>query len=180
MHLCLSAAALSRSPLIVGQCIVHTCICCWCCVVLTAGLTSGILVLVEPGTPAGAANIQEARSAILQHEARKAAKVQRKLTGLQETLGSSTAAEAVSLNSSSSPDFNLHQKLTSKWYGAHVVAPCPHDGPCPLAAPGSKAWCHFGTRFQRPANMQASKALKGTHVNPADHQDERYSYVVIR
>jgi hypothetical protein len=28
--------------------------------------------------------------------------------------------------------------------------------------------------------MQAAKALKGSHMNPADHQDERYSYVVIR
>eukprot|EP00878_Enallax_costatus_P023333 GHUV01024808.1.p1 GENE.GHUV01024808.1~~GHUV01024808.1.p1 ORF type:complete len:457 (+),score=150.86 GHUV01024808.1:372-1742(+) len=156
---------------------------CWLCVAFLSGLTSGILVLVEPGTPAGAANIQEARAAILQHEARRAAKVQHKLAELPGATDSSGATAASNLDGSSGSgrrDFNMRQKLSSRWYGAHVVAPCPHDGPCPLAVPGSQAWCHFGTRFQRPAFMQASKALKGTHMHPADHQDERYSYVVIR
>jgi ribosomal protein RSM22 (predicted rRNA methylase) len=61
-----------------------------------------------------------------------------------------------------------------------VVAPCPHDGMCPLAAASSKAWCHFGTRFQRPGFMQEAKAPAGHRVNPSDFQDERYSYVVLR
>uniref|UniRef100_A0A383V6H0 Uncharacterized protein n=1 Tax=Tetradesmus obliquus TaxID=3088 RepID=A0A383V6H0_TETOB len=143
-------------------------------------LTSGLLVLVEPGTPAGHANILEARDAVLLHEARRAAKLHRRSTA---------AAAAADTDSNSLPtdqqqqqgfDPNLASKLGSKWYGAHVVAPCPHDGRCPLSGPGAKAWCHFGTRFQRPAFMQAAKALPGSHVNPADHQDERYSYVVLR
>jgi ribosomal protein RSM22 (predicted rRNA methylase) len=29
---------------------------------------------------------------------------------------------------------------------AHVVAPCPHDGGCPLE--GRPSWCHFVQRFQ--------------------------------
>lgn len=144
---------------------------------VAAASTSGILVLVEPGTPAGSANIQEARAAILQHEARRAAKLQRRL---EEVAAHERQAGAADPTSGSGADLNVQQKLSSKWYGAHVVAPCPHDGPCPLAAPGSQAWCHFATRFQRPAFMQAAKALKGSHMNPADHQDERYSYVVIR
>eukprot|EP00775_Hariotina_reticulata_P001372 gene1372-1714_t len=32
----------------------------------------------------------------------------------------------------------------------------------------------------RPAFMQAAKAGRGCRANPADHQDERYSYVVLR
>jgi ribosomal protein RSM22 (predicted rRNA methylase) len=53
-------------------------------------------------------------------------------------------------------------KLGSKWFGAHVVAPCPHDGRCPLSGPGAKAWCHFGTRFQRPGFMQVgARVLSG-------------------
>ena len=28
-----------------------------------------------------------------------------------------------------------------------MVAPCPHDGGCPME--GTKSWCHFSQRFQR-------------------------------
>jgi ribosomal protein RSM22 (predicted rRNA methylase) len=44
----------------------------------TPGLTGDTLVLVEPGTPAGFANIADARAALLTREARKAAKVARR------------------------------------------------------------------------------------------------------
>ncbi len=43
-----------------------------------------------------------------------------------------------------------HQEASSKQSqpaGAHVVAPCPHDGKCPME--GTKSWCHFAQRFQR-------------------------------
>jgi ribosomal protein RSM22 (predicted rRNA methylase) len=30
--------------------------------------------------------------------------------------------------------------------GAHILAPCPHHAPCPLAAPD---WCHFSRRVAR-------------------------------
>ena len=33
--------------------------------------------------------------------------------------------------------------------GAHVVAPCGHDGVCPMDAPGQTAWCHFSQRVER-------------------------------
>jgi hypothetical protein len=34
--------------------------------------------------------------------------------------------------------------------GAHVVAPCAHDGPCPMdSAPAAAGWCHFRQRFER-------------------------------
>jgi ribosomal protein RSM22 (predicted rRNA methylase) len=54
--------------------------------------------------------------------------------------------------------------------GAHVAAPCPHDGPCPLQAPD---WCHFSQRLQRSrAHMQ----VKGAEV---PFEDERFAYVAL-
>jgi hypothetical protein len=127
---------------------------------LPPGLTSELLVLVEPGTPAGHANVLEARDAVLMHEARRAAKLQRRLAATTAVDSSSNATASSSMlteqhqQQQQQGDANLASKLGSKWFGAHVVAPCPHDGTCPLSGPGAKAWCHFGTRFQRPAFMQ--------------------------
>ena len=83
--------------------------------------TTGMLLLVEPGTPAGYANILVAR--------------------------------AVSIAA-----------------GAHVVAPCPHQGPCPLIAPD---WCHFS---QRLARSRLHRQVKGAD---APFEDERFSYLAI-
>lgn len=54
--------------------------------------------------------------------------------------------------------------------GAHVAAPCPHDGPCPLSAPD---WCHFTQRLPRSrAHMQ----MKGAEV---PFEDEKFAYVAL-
>jgi ribosomal protein RSM22 (predicted rRNA methylase) len=54
--------------------------------------------------------------------------------------------------------------------GAHVAAPCPHDGPCPLVAPD---WCHFNQRLPR---LRAHKQVKGAEL---PFEDERFSYVAL-
>ncbi|GCC44580.1 hypothetical protein chiPu_0028780, partial [Chiloscyllium punctatum] len=54
--------------------------------------------------------------------------------------------------------------------GAHVIAPCPHDGDCPLVAPD---WCHFSQRLQR---SRAHKQVKGAD---APFEDERFAYVAL-
>ncbi len=54
--------------------------------------------------------------------------------------------------------------------GAHVIAPCPHDGGCPLVAPD---WCHFSQRLQR---SRAHKQIKGAD---APFEDERFAYVAL-
>ena len=54
--------------------------------------------------------------------------------------------------------------------GAHVAAPCPHDGPCPLAAPD---WCHFSQRLPR---LRAHKQIKGAEL---PFEDEKFSYVAL-
>jgi Mitochondrial small ribosomal subunit Rsm22 len=33
--------------------------------------------------------------------------------------------------------------------GAHVVAPCSHDGACPMDKAANHGWCHFRQRFER-------------------------------
>jgi ribosomal protein RSM22 (predicted rRNA methylase) len=62
----------------------------------------------------------------------------------------------------------LRQQLIAS--GAHVAAPCPHDGKCPLQAPD---WCHFTQRLPR---LRAHMQLKGAEL---PFEDEKFSYVVL-
>lgn len=54
--------------------------------------------------------------------------------------------------------------------GAHILAPCPHAGECPMAAAGD--WCHFAKRVERTSLHRWLKS--GT----LGHEDEKFSYVV--
>jgi len=54
--------------------------------------------------------------------------------------------------------------------GAHVAAPCPHDGKCPLIAPD---WCHFAQRLPR---LRAHKQVKGVEL---PFEDEKFSYLAL-
>ncbi|KAI8060766.1 mitochondrial small ribosomal subunit Rsm22-domain-containing protein [Gongronella butleri] len=61
---------------------------------------------------------------------------------------------------------------------AHVVAPCPHDKPCPLLfsekADPKQFWCHFSQRVQRPSFLMKTKHSKH------NTEDSKYSYVILR
>lgn len=54
--------------------------------------------------------------------------------------------------------------------GGRIVAPCPSDGPCPMADPD---WCHFSARLPR---LRAHKAAKSAD---APFEDEPFSYLVV-
>lgn len=81
--------------------------------------TAGVLLVVEPGTPAG----------------------WRRVLAVRETL---IAA------------------------GARVVAPCPHQAPCPLDAPD---WCHFSRRVAR------SRVHRLTKEAEVPWEDEKYIFL---
>jgi ribosomal protein RSM22 (predicted rRNA methylase) len=82
-------------------------------------LTAGLIVVVEPGTPAGYGRMLEVR-----------------------------------------------ERLISA--GAHLVAPCPHAGACPLKSPD---WCHFSRRVAR---SRLHRVAKGGDV---PWEDERFTYI---
>ncbi len=84
-----------------------------------------VLVLVEPGTPAGFGHLHEARTALIAD-------------------------------------------------GAHVLAPCPHEGPCPMRAAGAgEDWCHFAVRVPR---TRRHRQLKGGTLG---YEDEKFAYLVV-
>lgn len=84
-------------------------------------LTADLLVLIEPGTPAGWQRMLAARAQLI-------------------------AA------------------------GAHVLAPCPHDMSCPLAAPD---WCHFSRRVARSGLHRRAKAAE------MPWEDEKFVYLAV-
>lgn len=54
--------------------------------------------------------------------------------------------------------------------GAHIAAPCPVEGVCPMA---EGDWCHFQ---QRVARSRLHKQLKGGDV---PYEDEKFSYLAL-
>jgi ribosomal protein RSM22 (predicted rRNA methylase) len=53
--------------------------------------------------------------------------------------------------------------------GATILAPCPHQGPCPLVG---EDWCHFSVRLPRSRDHRQAK---GADV---PFEDERFSYLL--
>ncbi len=60
--------------------------------------------------------------------------------------------------------------------GARIVAPCPHDAPCPYdggdVPPGAPGWCHSSVRIARSRRHRLAKGAA------AGFEDERYTYLV--
>ena len=66
--------------------------------------------------------------------------------GKAEAAPVSSAADSGSVEAAQARVRELEQVAT----GVHVVAPCAHDGACPMdAATTAAGWCHFRQRFER-------------------------------
>ncbi|XP_042409090.1 methyltransferase-like protein 17, mitochondrial [Zingiber officinale] len=121
-------------------------------------LTQDVLVLLEPGTPHGSKIITQMRSYILWMENRKC----RKKLGLS--------------NSISSDVKSIVRQDDMLKDGAFVVAPCPHDGRCPLENTGK--YCHFVQRLERTTSQRAYKRSKGEPLR--GFEDEKFCFVALR
>jgi ribosomal protein RSM22 (predicted rRNA methylase) len=62
----------------------------------------------------------------------------------------------------------LHARDILIQAGAHILAPCPHARPCPLATPD---WCHFSARVAR---SRLHREAKGGTV---PWEDEKFIYI---
>jgi ribosomal protein RSM22 (predicted rRNA methylase) len=54
--------------------------------------------------------------------------------------------------------------------GAQIIAPCSHEGLCPLAE--TARWCHFSERLPRSRDHQITKSAS------VPYEDEKFSYLV--
>ncbi|MFZ5684210.1 MAG: small ribosomal subunit Rsm22 family protein [Pseudomonadota bacterium] len=52
---------------------------------------------------------------------------------------------------------------------AVILAPCPHQGPCPIVAPD---WCHFSVRLPRSRDHRLAKGAE------VPFEDERFAYLL--
>jgi ribosomal protein RSM22 (predicted rRNA methylase) len=53
--------------------------------------------------------------------------------------------------------------------GAHTIAPCAHDQPCPL----QNDWCHFPQRLKRPPFQRRARGA------PSEWEDSKFSYAAM-
>ncbi|KAF9970544.1 37S ribosomal protein S22 [Actinomortierella ambigua] len=115
--------------------------------------TNDMLILVDRGTPNGFRILAEAREQILGLD-----KDVFKPKPKYDSMG------------------NIIPEEPMPWEPAHVLAPCPHDGVCPLYATLDKGsqWCHFSQKVERPDFLRRTKHTK------ENYEDSKYTYVVLR
>ena len=127
--------------------------------------TRDFLVLIERGNPQGFDAIAAARDQILLRE--NGERCSLLVEHDEETGRTAVAKECLRLPAEARAGV-----------AAHVVAPCPHDGACPLWAGGgvgqAGGFCHFPVAAEFPAQLMRLVDWKRTA------QTSKYSYVVLR
>ncbi len=101
-----------------------------------------------PRLPRGAADLLVAANVLNELAARRSTSLSEKTARLAESLtaglapGGRLLVVEPGVRASGKLLGRLREHLLTE-EGLAVAAPCPHAGPCPLAARGSGAWCHF-------------------------------------
>ncbi|BGP15039.1 37S ribosomal protein S22 [Rhodosporidiobolus nylandii] len=125
-----------------------------------------VIVVVDRGTPAGSRMVIEAREQLLMYGRREVARAR----GAFEV---EVDQELLDAGFEIVPDGVEEDVEVDPSLGSFVVAPCPHDGACPLHN-STKAFCHFSQRVQNPA------FLRHTKHTTRGQDDAKFSYVVVR
>lgn len=141
------------------------------------------LILIDKGNKEGFRALSEARAQLLSLGRKtradgttisnKASSKSKKMESSEDVLrlgGETFFAEGLDSESSRA---QTPAVAHSEAIGSHVVAPCPHDGPCPLATT-TKDICRFSQRIQSPRFMRKTKHSSSGEAGL------HYSYVVIR
>ena len=71
------------------------------------------------------------------------------------------------------------QILAREMGDCKVLAPCPHDGQCPILTSSEKAtkWCHFSQRMGVPSFQKAAE--RGPHAKKKAYADWKFSFVAL-
>lgn len=89
-----------------------------------------------------------------------------------ETAWQAARKALILIEPGTTPGFSLIRDMRSHLVagGARIVAPCPHNNPCPIP---EGDWCHFAARVERTA---LHRKLKGGEMS---YEDEKFSYVAV-
>ncbi|KAK4706062.1 hypothetical protein P7C70_g117, partial [Phenoliferia sp. Uapishka_3] len=102
-----------------------------------------VIAIIERGTPGGSRMVIEAREQLLMYGKRNLSQEE------------------------------LPEGVVEAPRGSFVVAPCPHDGACPLHH-STRSYCHFSQRVRSPP------FLRHTKHSTRGEDDAKFSYVVIQ
>ncbi|PKU69849.1 uncharacterized protein LOC110111282 [Dendrobium catenatum] len=120
-------------------------------------LTRDVLVLLEPGTPHGSRIIRQMRSYIL-------------------WMAKRTCRKSKKSNEVPSNEKSIVVDAGASRNNAYVVAPCSHDGRCPLENSGK--YCHFVQRIERTSSQRTYKRSKGEPLR--GFEDEKFCFVALK
>ncbi|GAA5923538.1 hypothetical protein JCM3775_000420 [Rhodotorula graminis] len=124
-----------------------------------------VMIVIDRGTPAGSRTVVEAREQLLMYGRRE---VTRARGAVEVDFDQDLADAGMDIVPEAAENVEVDPAL-----GSFVVAPCPHDGDCPLHR-ATKAFCHFSQRVKTPA------FLRHTKHSTRGEEDAKFSYVVIR